>query len=590
MLEYLVQPDLVHKLLLQKRSGHYRSPERHLLSPLVEAAKWNATTQTLVAQWTTSRAVSVRRRLKKSMVRGRASAASNQYKHSISITCSGSPRSVQVEQPDKQHVGTEVCAAEFKASDAALNSLGSESGQRQQHTSQNIGSIDSMEKGRTSGAAHKSSKGKSSSGKGEQQRALSPEQYLVIKRQEAVDKVMAAFNRRLADELAIITHAHEASGGGGASGGGSGGSHSGGGLNSGGGNGGRSSGRGKRQLDDGDRNDSSSSDGNGGNGQDKGGNKRAKTEENPGPSLVCPFFRHDPNRFRHHRICAGPGWKTIHRLKEHLYRVHRLPKNACPRCGDPFDDAKKLNAHLRSDDPCRKKDIAAAQGIDEQQEKKLKERKRVGSSVSDEQRWRDIYMILFPEANKNSLPSPYYDVTDAEEYAKTTERLMKYKKRIEKELPALMRKKVEQRFAHVGEELLANFDDMVRDGIHVIFSCPTPKSLSAPGSPRSRQSSPFAAPGTPPPPPSPHLTNKNPADCGGGGSDLGFVDMMAGGEPLDLSAYFNDPDAPSMLIGGLDMGGFNFDIPTECPGLDESDSGYASTTTIRDPYFESSRR
>ncbi|KAK8026093.1 hypothetical protein PG990_003916, partial [Apiospora arundinis] len=403
-----------------------------------------------------------------------------------------------------------------------------------------------MEKGRTSGAAHKSSKGKSSSGKGEQQRALSPEQYLVIKRQEAVDKVMAAFNRRLADELAIITHAHEASGGGGASGGVNGGSHSGGGLNSGGGNGGRSSGRGKRQLDDGDRNDSSSSDGNGGNGQDKGGNKRAKTEENPGPSLVCPFFRHDPNRFRHHRICAGPGWKTIHRLK--------LPKNACPRCGDPFDDAKKLNAHLRSDDPCRKKDIAAAQGIDEQQEKKLKERKRVGSSVSDEQRWRDIYMILFPEANKNSLPSPYYDVTDAEEYAKTTERLMKYKKRIEKELPALMRKKVEQRFAHVGEELLANFDDMVRDGIHVIFSCPTPKSLSAPGSPRSRQSSPFAAPGTPPPPPSPHLTNKNPADCGGGGSDLGFVDMMAGGEPLDLSAYFNDPDAPSMLIGGLDMG------------------------------------
>ena len=165
-----------------------------------------------------------------------------------------------------------------------------------------------MEKGRTSGAAHKSSKGKSSSSKGEQQqRALSPEQYLVIKRQEAVEKVMAAFNRRLADELAIITHAHEAAGGGeGASGSGSGGSHSGGDLNSGGGNAGRPSGRGKRQFDDGDRNDSSSG-GNGGNGQDKGGNKRAKTEENPGKSFVCPFFRHDPKRFCHHRICAGPG-------------------------------------------------------------------------------------------------------------------------------------------------------------------------------------------------------------------------------------------------------------------------------------------
>lgn len=165
-------------------------------------------------------------------------------------------------------------------------------------------------------------------------------------------------------------------------------------------------------------------------------------------------------------------------------------------------------------------------------------------------------------------------MTDAEEYAKTTQRLMKYKKRIEKELPALIRKGVEQRFAHVGEELLANFDDMVRDGIHVIFNCPTPKSLSAPGSPRSRQSSP-AAPGTPP--------TKSSAE-----GDFGLFDTV--GEPLDLSAYFNDPDAPFMSIGGLDMG-FNFDNPTDCPGLDaESDSGYASTTTIRDPYFDSNRR
>lgn len=92
--------------------------------------------------------------------------------------------------------------------------------------------------------------------------------------------------------------------------------------------------------------------------------------------------------------------------REHLYRNHRLPDNPCPRCGDPFSDAKTLNAHLRSDNPCRKKDIAAAQGIDEHQEKKLRERKRVGSAVTDEQRWRDIYMILFPEANKNNLPSP----------------------------------------------------------------------------------------------------------------------------------------------------------------------------------------
>lgn len=330
MLEYLVQPDLVHKLLLQKRSRHYPSSpaRRPLLSP-AELAEWKATAKKLAAQFT-SRAVPVRR-LKKIMVRGRTSAATNQFMQSL-LLASGS-RNAQAEQ----HVGTEVCAAEFKASDAALNSRGSESGQRQQHTSQNFGSIDSMEKGRTSGAAHKSSKGKSSS-KGERA-SLSPEQYLVIKRQEAVEKVMAAFNKKLADELAIITHAYESSGG--ASGGGGSYSGSGGGLNSGGGSAGRSSGRGKRQFDDGERNESSSNDGNGGNGQDKGGNKRAKIEENPGLLFVCPFFRHDPKRFCHFRTCVGPGvsgftnrpfsfslslsrkhaltltlqWKTIHRLK-----------------------------------------------------------------------------------------------------------------------------------------------------------------------------------------------------------------------------------------------------------------------------------
>ncbi|KAK8134384.1 Protein kinase domain-containing protein, partial [Apiospora sp. TS-2023a] len=561
MLEYLVQPDLVHKLLLQKRSRHYPSSpaRRPLLSP-AEFAEWKATAKKLAAQFT-SRAVPVRR-LKKIMVRGRTSAAASNQFTQLLLLASGSG-SAQAEQ----HVGTEVCAAEFKASDdAALNSLGSESGQRQQHTSQNFGSIDSMEKGRTSGAAHKSSKGKSSS-KGERA-SLSPEQYLVIKRQEAVEKVMAAFNKKLADELAIITHAYESSGG--ASGGSSYGG-SGGGLNSGGGSAGRSSGRGKRQFDDGERNESSSGDGNGGNGHDKGGNKRAKTDED-GPSFVCPFFRHDPKRFCHLRTCVGPGWKTIHRLKEHLYRNHRLPNNPCPRCGDPFGDAKALNAHLRSDNPCCKKDIAAAQGIDEQQEKKLRERKRVGSAVTDEQRWRDIYMILFPEANKNNLPSPYYDMkTDAEEYAKTGQHFMKYKKRIEKELPVLIRKKVEQQFAHVGEELIANFDAFVRDGIQHIFNCPTPNSASAPGSPRSCLQSPApTTPGTSSPPKS--------AMVGGGGGELGFD---TSGEGLDFS-FLDDPDPPYMLLNGLDVDGFDFgSVPADCLTVDaESDSGYASTATI----------
>lgn len=166
-------------------------------------------------------------------------------------------------------------------------------------------------------------------------------------------------------------------------------------------------------------------------------------------------------------------------------------------------------------------------------------------------------------------PNEDYDMTDAEEYAKTSQHFMKYKKRIEKELPVLIRKKVEQQFAHVGEELIANFDVFVRDGIQHIFNCPTPKSASAPGSPRScRQSPTPMTPGTPPPP-------KN-AIIGGG--ELGFD---ASGEGLDFS-FLDDPDPPLMLINGLDVDGFDFgSVPADCLTLDaESDSGYASTATI----------
>lgn len=57
--------------------------------------------------------------------------------------------------------------------------------------------------------------------------------------------------------------------------------------------------------------------------------------------------------------------------------------------------------------PCEKLDVVPLlQGIDETTEAKLKVRKKNCPGMTDEQRWRDIYMILFPEANPNAVPSP----------------------------------------------------------------------------------------------------------------------------------------------------------------------------------------
>lgn len=34
-----------------------------------------------------------------------------------------------------------------------------------------------------------------------------------------------------------------------------------------------------------------------------------------GPRFACPFFKHDPGRYRSRRTCPGPGWPTVHRMK-----------------------------------------------------------------------------------------------------------------------------------------------------------------------------------------------------------------------------------------------------------------------------------
>lgn len=146
-----------------------------------------------------------------------------------------------------------------------------------------------------------------------------PEQYVADRRREAVDAVMAVFNRWLNTRLAVISHVYEAAGGAGDPPGGEGGGV---GPSAGAGRAGRSStGRAKRQFsgDDGHEDGAAAGgDGDGGDGrgdgQGRGGNKRARVDAEE-RRFACPFFQHDPRRHSTHRSCIGPGWPTIHRLK-----------------------------------------------------------------------------------------------------------------------------------------------------------------------------------------------------------------------------------------------------------------------------------
>ncbi|KAH7411616.1 hypothetical protein DE146DRAFT_627672 [Phaeosphaeria sp. MPI-PUGE-AT-0046c] len=145
--------------------------------------------------------------------------------------------------------------------------------------------------------------------------------------------------------------------------------------------------------------------------QDSGSHKRRRgsqatiSSSESATRFACPFYKHEPHRFRSRRTCPGPGWTTVHRMKEHLYRAH-CQLIYCPRCYATFDVENELSNHLRSAQ-CSVSAPQPMEGIDRETLKTL--RKRSPAFRLEEDKWRDVYHLLFPEVGLEDIPSPFYD-------------------------------------------------------------------------------------------------------------------------------------------------------------------------------------
>ncbi|KAK3380985.1 hypothetical protein B0H63DRAFT_474711 [Podospora didyma] len=196
--------------------------------------------------------------------------------------------------------------------------------------------------------------------------------------------------------------------------------------------------------------------------------------------FACPFFKRSPARYRTSRCCVGPGWSSVHRVKEHLYRRHLLPRYVCNRCGVDFKDAPQLSAHQRVDPPCavQTRDILV-EGISEMQERQLKSRKRRGATATTEpDRWKEMYRIIFPDDDE--IPSPHYDT--AEETAKCqrqVDRVSEYGSFLRRELPPLVRRELELMMEGELEEQLRDRIVGVVQGLHTRLHEAFVKSLPA---------------------------------------------------------------------------------------------------------------
>ncbi|KAK0641665.1 hypothetical protein B0T16DRAFT_219086 [Cercophora newfieldiana] len=144
--------------------------------------------------------------------------------------------------------------------------------------------------------------------------------------------------------------------------------------------------------------------------------RRSEGTDDQPRKFACPFFKHNPQRYGSERSCLGPGWISVHRVKEHIFRRHTQPPY-CNRCFEVFSDQTSLFDHLRMSPPCSVRGVKKPEGIDSTQIMKL--RKRGRKSANEVERWHEMYRIIFP--GEEDIPSPYHYAVEAKLVANPSE-------------------------------------------------------------------------------------------------------------------------------------------------------------------------
>ncbi|TVY66816.1 hypothetical protein Focb16_v010018 [Fusarium oxysporum f. sp. cubense] len=153
--------------------------------------------------------------------------------------------------------------------------------------------------------------------------------------------------------------------------------------------------------------------------------------------FACPYFKRNPRKYGQPKwkSCAHPGYRDIHRVKEHMYRRHSLPEYQCRRCRVDLKTSDALEAHLqqlRACIPC----IGAQDGLSQDQVKKMRSKKGTGKNKDEVERWNDVYAIAFP--HDQDTPSPYLYDTDQDKNLREFNICHEYSRFLMRQLPPLV--------------------------------------------------------------------------------------------------------------------------------------------------------
>jgi len=127
--------------------------------------------------------------------------------------------------------------------------------------------------------------------------------------------------------------------------------------------------------------------------------KRLKLDSTRKPSLACPFWKHDRERYSK---CGGLVLNRIRDVKQHLNRRH-YREFYCPRCFLVFKDEQACSHHT-SGVICQPSS-GRLDGISHHQRNALT--KKSNPKLNEEGQWFAIWEILFPGHKRPD--SPYLD-------------------------------------------------------------------------------------------------------------------------------------------------------------------------------------
>lgn len=91
--------------------------------------------------------------------------------------------------------------------------------------------------------------------------------------------------------------------------------------------------------------------------------------------------------------------------REHVYRRHALPIT-CPRCHEIFETDRLKDEHTAAALRCQAREAPPIEGMNATQKELLRCRKRTVKNMEESEKWREMYLVLFPGTVDESIPSP----------------------------------------------------------------------------------------------------------------------------------------------------------------------------------------